>query len=282
MKRLWHLRSLILVVAFASGSFAAYAQETFYERFRAHNQDMTALQPYFITPLVEADPRLVQVVRATFSNQYTAAGTQTVNYGNSHGISIIAFDRLQFDVAPPSYIQHNLETARDGLSDTAVQGKYRIVSGNAEHGNYILTAILAHSFATGTYKNGALTDAWIPTLAGGIGLGRTLDVESSLSGTLPTGRIAVQGRSIGWDSLIQAHFNPHVWFELENNASFYFGGSHDGKMQNFVTPGAYYVIRRKNWKPTHAYISVGAGMQIATSGFHTYNHNLITDLRILY
>jgi hypothetical protein len=60
MKRLWHLRSLILVVAFASGSFAAYAQETFYERFRAHNQDMTALQPYFITPLVEADPRLVQ------------------------------------------------------------------------------------------------------------------------------------------------------------------------------------------------------------------------------
>jgi hypothetical protein len=92
----------------------------------------------------------------------------------------------------------------------------------------------------------------------------------------------VQGRSIGWDSLIQAHFNPHVWFELENNASFYFGGSHDGKMQNFVTPGAYYVIRRKNWKPTHAYISVGAGMQIATSGFHTYNHNLITDLRILY
>jgi hypothetical protein len=75
MKRLWHLRSLILVVAFASGSFAAYAQETFYERFRAHNQDVTALQPYFITPLVEADPRLVQVVRATFSNCMTLCST---------------------------------------------------------------------------------------------------------------------------------------------------------------------------------------------------------------
>ena len=28
-----------------------------------------------------------------------------------------------------------------------------------------------------------------------------------------------------------------------------FAGSHDGKMQNFVTPAAFYVVRQKAWKP---------------------------------
>jgi hypothetical protein len=73
-----------------------------------------------------------------------------------------------------------------------------------------------------------------------------------------------------------------VWFEVENNATFYFRGTHDGKMQNFVTPAAFYVVRRKDWKPTHPFFILDGGMQIATSGFHTYNHNLISEARILF
>jgi hypothetical protein len=53
-------------------------------------------------------------------------------------------------------------------------------------------------------------------------------------------------------------------------------------MQNFVLPAAFYVVRPKNWKPKHAFFIVDAGMQIATSGFHTNNHNLITEARILF
>ncbi|MGA9134929.1 MAG: hypothetical protein ACLQLC_10315 [Candidatus Sulfotelmatobacter sp.] len=34
------------------------------------------------------------------------------------------------------------------------------------------------------------------------------------------------------------------------------------------------------WKPAHGDLSIGAGMQTATSEFRTYNHNLKTDLRI--
>jgi hypothetical protein len=73
-----------------------------------------------------------------------------------------------------------------------------------------------------------------------------------------------------------------VWFEFENNATFYFAGSHDGKMQNFVTPAAFYVVRRKEWKPTHPFFILDGGMQMATSGFHTYNHNLISEARMLF
>ncbi len=80
---------------------------------------------------------------------------------------------------------------------------------------------------------------------------------------------------------MQAHATTHAWLELENNATFYSQGSHDGRMQNFVTPAAFYVVRDKNWKPEHSYLIFAGGMQIATSSFHTCNHNLISELRIL-
>lgn len=242
---------------------------------------MSALQPTWPTPVVETEPRLTQYYRFSFSNQYTAAGTQTTSYGNARGGGIIAWNRCEFDVLPPPYIQHN-SSAADGFGDTSALIKYRIVSGNAEHGNYILTAVLSHTFATGSAKNGALTDSWNPTLAGGKGITKRIDVESSLGGSMPTGKIAAQGRSITWNSLAQDHIAKSVWLELENNATFFRGGSHNGEMQNFVTPGAFYVFRRSDWKPTHPFVVFDGGMQIATSRFHTYNHNLVAEMRILF
>jgi hypothetical protein len=270
----------MFVSAIAMGAGAAKGQQSFVERFTAHNNAMTALQPAFVTPLVECDPRLIQYVRASFSNEYTGARTETVNYGNGRGIGVISGNRFEFDYVPPAYIQHN-SSAVNGLGDTSTLVKYRIASGNAQHGSFDVAALLNHSFATGTYKNGAATDTWGPTVAGGYAF-RRFDVQSSLGGTMPTGKIAAQGRSIAWNALAQAHVAGHVWFEVENNATFYNRGAHDGMMQNFVTPAAFYVVRRKEWKPTHPFFIIDGGMQIATSGFHTYNHNLISEARMLF
>ncbi len=261
---------------------SAPARQTFAESFFAHNDTASKVQPAWPTPVVEVDPRLTQYYRFSFSNEYTAAGTQTVSYGNARGGGIIAWNRFQFDVLPPAYIQHNSSTATDGFGDTSVLAKFRIASGDAEHGNYIATAVLSHTFATGSAKNGALTDSWNPTLAGGKGLSKRVDVESSLGATLPTGKVATQGRSIAWNSLLQDHVARTVWFELEDNATFFRGGSHDRLMQNFITPGAFYVYRPTDWKPTHPFLVFDGGMQIATSSFHTYNHNLIAEMRILF
>jgi hypothetical protein len=255
-------------------------QDRFLARFFAHNYAMTALEPSWPTPLVETDPRLTQYYRFAFSNEYTPAGTQTVNYGNSRGGGIVAWNRIQVDWLPPSYIQHN-SSATDGFGDTSVLAKYRIASANADHGNYILTAVLSHTFASSPH-NGALTDSWTPTLAGGIGFLRHFDVESALGGLLPTGRIAAQGRTIMWNSLVQDHVARPVFLEIENNATFYVGGSHDGKMQNFITPAAYYIYKKSDWKPQHWFLVFAGGMQIATSQFHTYNHNTIAEMRILF
>jgi hypothetical protein len=268
-------------LATALGASGACAQRLIGAGFLQHNVQLSALQPTLITPVVEPEPRLIQYARASFSHQYTAARTETMSYGNNRGGGVTIGDRFEFDFMPPPYIQHNVATAKDGMGDATVVGKVRIASGNAQHGNFDVAALLGHCFATGSYKNGALTDSWGPTVAGAYVIKR-IDVQTSLGGTMPTGKIATQGRSLAWNALMQAHVKPHVWLELENNATFYFAGNRDGKMQNFITPAAFYVLRPKEWQPAHPFMIFDCGMQIATSGFHTYNHNLIMESRLIF
>jgi hypothetical protein len=280
VNRLKIISALALAAAVAAGARLAPAQESAYERFRANNHTAAEVQPSLVTPLVAADPRLVQYERLSFSSQRTSTGTRTTSYGNGRGAGVIVANRFEFDWMAPAYIQHN-SSAADGFGDTSLVGKVRIASGNAQHGNFDVAAILAHCFATGSYKNGAVTDSFTPTLAAAYAF-RRYDAIFTLAGTLPTGKIAAQDRSIAWNSLVQAHVTKKAWFEVENNATYYFAGSHDGKMQNFVTPAAFYVLRRKDWSPTHSFLVFDCGMQIATSGFHTYNHNLIAETRFMF
>jgi len=280
MKRTGLLSGLFIAFLITSESLSLLAQQTFVERFTAHNRTMASKQPALITPLVGPDPRIVQYTKVSVAHQYTSTGTETVNYGNGRGTGIIVGDRFEFDFMAPPYIQHN-SVVDDGFGDTAVLAKYRVASGNAETGNYDIGFALGHCFATGSHKNGASTDSFSPTLAAAYAYHHFAAI-SSLGGTLPTGRIASQGRSIASNTEAQAHIRPQIWFEVENNATFFVGGTRDGKMQNFLTPAAFYIIRGKNWKPTHPTYIIDTGMQIATSGFHTYNHNLITELRMLF
>jgi hypothetical protein len=259
---------------------SASPRPSFKDRFFAHNYAATKVQPTWPTPLFEPDPRLTQYYRYSVSSQYSAAGTHTVSLGNNRGGGIVAFNRVEFDFLPPAYIQHHTAAA-DGFGDCTALVKYRMTSGNAQHGNYIVSAILNHTFASSP-KNGAATDSWTPTVAGGVGFLHRFNAESTIGGTMPTGKIAKQGRSIVWNSLINARLTPHTHFEIENNATFCFSGTHDGKIQNFVTPGLFYIPKGKDWKPTHPYLVFDAGMQIATSGFHNYNHNVIAEMRVLF
>ncbi len=242
---------------------------------------MTAVQPTWMTPLIQPDSRLSQAVRLSFSNSYTAAGTQTVNYGNYHTISLIAGNRYQFNFMAPPYIQNNSAAAKDGFGDTQVEGKVRIASGNAQHGNYAVTALLSYNVPTGSHQNGAPTSVYWPNLAAGRAWGR-FNVQTTLGGMMPTGKIAAQGRQIDWNATAQLHATAHLWMDLEDNAIFNYGGPFDRRTVNFITPAAYYVVRRKAWKPTHAFLVFDGGMQIATSGFHPCNHNLISELRIVF
>jgi hypothetical protein len=254
---------------------------TFLQRFLAHTHDMGQIQPQSTTPFVIPDPRLVQYARFAVSHQYTTTGTETVNYGSAHGGGIILYHRFQLDFAPPSYIVHN-STVKDGSGDATLLVKWRVASSGPAHHNYVVTADLAKSWTTGSYSNGSRTGIFTPIVATSKGFGNKFYVLSSIAGTLPTGKIAKQGRTILWNEGVQYHPARWFWLDMENNATFYKGGSNDGKTQNFITPGFFYVLKPKSWSPTHPFFAFGEGMQIATSSFHSYNHNLISDFRFVF
>jgi hypothetical protein len=274
----------ILVLAIAAALFAQSpalpAQQSFTASFRSHNAAMASLQPVMAGMLMTPNPRLSQSMRFSFSHERTSVGTGTESYGDGHGVGVLVGKHLELDAVQPPYVRHSNGTG-DGFGDASIGGKFRIASGNPEHGNFIVTAILNERFATGSHKNGAATNSYSPTLAGGLAFNR-LAVISTLGGSLPTGKIAEQGRSITWNAVMEGHATRHLWLEVENNATYYLAGRRDGLMQNFITPSAFYSARRKEWEPTHPYTVFALGMQIATSEFHTYNHHLGAEMRLVF
>ena len=249
-------------------------------QLRRHNADMASLQPAWMGPLIQSDARLAQALRFSVSDQY-APGEHIFIYGNNHGISTVIANRFQWDLDPPSYFRNHSSQFKDGFGNAATQLKYRIISGDAQHGNYALTAITSYGFGQRAYQNFMLTSYFDPRIAAGVARGM-FNVQTTLGGLLPTGKIAAQGRLIEWNVTGQVHPWERFWFDVEDNAAWVKGSPYDGKMQNFMTPAAFYMVRRKSWEALHPVLVLDGGMQIATSHFSFYNHNLITELRVLF
>jgi hypothetical protein len=272
--------ALLFLLASAS---TLCAQDNFFERWQARASQTQAKQPSWSVPLVAPYPMLIQVFRSDFTRQITPTGTSTWNYGASRGLNLIPGFNSEFDFYYPPYIQHNSPTAKDGFGDVGFLYKYRILSANEKQGNYLLSAQLTATIPTGSYSNGSTDASVSPSLLAGKGFGK-FDVISSLGGTLPTGDTVKLGRTIAWNTTAQYHLGKYVWPELEANATYFFAGKNDGKMQNFLTPGI--TTSKFKFRPRDARsrmgLAVGAGMQIATSQFHTYNHGLVFTGRFIF
>jgi hypothetical protein len=266
--------SLLLLAGAAATSTTLQAQQGFIESWQARATATQNAQPHWVTPLVTVTPRLEQEFRTDFVREYTPTHTETWIYGNGKGLELIPARHIELLFNVPPYTQHN-SAARDGFGDTTFLLKYRIFARNEEHGNSIVTAFVGGSVPTGSYSNGSTDASVTPTLAVGKGIG-PFDVQSTAGATLPVANSDKLGRPIGWNTALQFRADPHWWPEVEFNSTFYEGGPNDGKIQNFVTPG---VVGR--WKLHNRLgVTLGAGMQIATSTYHSYNHGLAFSARM--
>jgi len=265
---------LLTIVTAAGMARPAHAQ-SFIDSWQDRVNRTQAEQPRWVTPLVTVTPRLEQELRTDFTRQITPAHTDTWTYGNGKGLELIPARRIELLFNVPPYIQHNTATGKDGFGDTTFLFKYRIYASNEKNNNAILTAFLGGSIPTGSYSNGSTDASVTPTLAGGKGIG-PFDVQTTLGATLPVANSNKLGRPIAWNTALQWKADPHWWPEVEFNSTFYKGGPNDGKTQNFVTPG---IVARY---PLHHRLGVtlGAGIQIATSEFHTYDHGLTFTARM--
>jgi hypothetical protein len=234
-------------------------------------------QPHWITPLVTVTPRLEQEFRYDISRQVQPNGKTVLdNYGGSKGLEIIPSAHTEIIVSLPPYIVRSSNGIPDGVGDVSFLLKYRLLSANEEHGNYIVTAFLGASAPTGSYANGTKDATITPTLAFGKGWA-DLDVTSTIGAILPVAETNLIGRQIVWNNALQYRLLRKIWPEVEVNSTFFSNGPDDGKKQTFITPGLVFgrfVIRRRLG------MTVGSGVQIAATQFHTYNHKYIFTLRV--
>jgi hypothetical protein len=286
MKRLPLSLFFLLISAslHAQSDSVSAASGGFFNQWEARASATQAKQPAWAVPLVTTTTGLIQVVRTDILRQVAPALTTTWNFDNSKGVNLIPWANTELAVNLPPYIEHNSKV-KDGAGDMSFLGKYRIASGNAQHGSYTLSAFALATIPTGSYKNGSTDASVAPSVGAGKGFGN-FDVQSTIGATLPTGKFAItaSGRPIAWNTAAQYHLGKLFWPEIESNGTFYKGGTNDGKTQEFLTPGL--IVGKCALHPSDPKsrpgLAVGAGMQIAASHFHTFNHGLVLTARWIF
>jgi hypothetical protein len=250
--------------------------DTFFDRWFSMVSATQNEQPHWITPVVTVTPRLEQEFRFDMSRQVQPNGTTVLqNYGGSKGLEIIPSRNIEIIVSPPPYIVRSFNGVPDGLGDMSFLLKYRVFTGNEEHGNYIVTAFLGASLPTGSYTNGTKDATVTPTLAAGKGWGN-FDITSTLGAVLPVDETPKIGRQIVWNSVAQYRILRKIWPEAELNYTYFTQGPNDGKTQAFLTPGILFGRFRIH---NRLGFTIGTGVQIAATHFHTYNHKYILTIR---
>jgi hypothetical protein len=263
------------------GSGPTQAQNGFFRAWEDRVRDTSARQPAWPVPVVSPTAVIVQLARTDFVRQYTPTHTTTWINSNSKGVNLIPFARTEVDINLPPYIQHNNPKVADGAGDFSMVAKYRMFAAG-EGGNYSTAVQMAFTVPTGSYKNGTAVSTITPTVVGGKGFG-PFNIQSALGAILPTSSSVTIGRTIQWNTVAQYKVGKYFWPEIEVNSSYFHGGPNDGKNQTFLTPGLMVSkVKLRSDPRDRLALLFGAGMQIATSSYHGYNHGLVLTTRMTF
>jgi hypothetical protein len=293
-------RGVLLISSFSLACLPGFAQssssapptpapqpQNFIQRYQARVTATQNEQPRWITPLVTVTPRLEQELRTDFVHQYNPKGYAIWNYGNSKGLEFIPQRRIELLInVPPFFNRSNGE--QDGFGDLSFNSKFRFFARNEEHGNAIITGFFAATVPTGKNGNGSCCAVVTPTLAMGKGFGQ-FAFTTTAGGSLPITNAKGLGHTVTWNNVVQYRLGKTglgrlFWPEFELNSSYYLGGSTDGDIAVFATPGM--VIGRvplthdSTGKPGRLGLTFGAGEQIAVSHYHPDNHALVLTARL--
>jgi hypothetical protein len=247
-------------------------------------------QPHWVTPLVTVTPPLEEEFRYDQLWQAQSHGKALDNFGANKGLELIPFQNTEIILGVPGWIAHNgalprkpkkgkkpgPKPASDGWADETFLIKYRILSGNEENGDYILTAFMGFSVPTGDDGNSNGHTIYTPTIAFGKGFG-DFDFQSTVGVAIPNGGVDRLSMPLSWNTAFQYRIFRYFWPELEFNYTWFTLGENTGKSQLFVTPGL--IIGRI---PIHDRVGMtfGAGYQVAVTHHPAYNNAVIATGRI--
>jgi hypothetical protein len=231
-------------------------------------------QPHFVAPIVTTHVMLVQQYRFDMSWQQDPGAGTTSNYGSSRGLEIIPSTRLEIGIFPPGYLVHQKSMA-SGFGDLSYQVKFRAFSRTEGEGDYFVGFFFGGSVPTGRVPNGLGHAVLSPTFAAAKGLG-PWDIQSTIGATLPTSGTDVLGRALLFNTEIDYKIKGKIWPMLEQNSTFWLDGPLNGHKQVFLTPG---VVLGSFPLTQTLRVGFGAGVQIAVTSFHQYNHRWIFSIR---
>jgi len=223
-----------------------------------------ASQPHWMTPLVTVTPRLEQEVRYDQYWESRGNGSTLDIFDSGKGLELIPTETNEVLINPPAYqFKGNTATSANGwLDDQFLVVKQRLLSANEDNGNYIVTAFLGITAASG---NSAFTNhTWVvtPTIAAGKGWG-DFDIQATTGVAFPFKNQSTFGTSIATNVTFQYHFMQYFWPEFEFNNTYWANGQErGGKDQVFLTPG---IILGRFEIYKRIKMSIGGGYQVAVS-----------------
>ena len=244
-------------------------------------------QPAWISPLVTVNPCLLQQLRYDQLWQSQQHGVASDNFGDSKGIELIPWENIGVILGIPAWIartgtlQPPIRTSTpptNGWADETFLIKCRLLSSNAEHGNYIVTAFMGFSAPTGDNGNSSGHAIFTPTLAFGKGFG-DFDLQSTLGISLPNGALARLGMPVAYNTAFQYRIMKYFWPQFEVNYSWWPNGQREGESQVFLTPGLIVGAIRIH---DGIGIALGGGYQVAVTKEPAYNHAVIFSARLLF
>jgi len=303
------LRSVVVGAALAIASVAAHAGNIVDPFFGPGTYaswiDMVtatqAAQPRWMTPLVTVTPRLEQEIRWDFYDQRNAPATspngngQTlVNYGGPGGLRVEFIPTPNIEIilaAPPIEQGFGPKGSAQGVGDWPVfLAKYRILAGNEDNCNCILSAFFQMSDPSGTLAK-ISNNVYIaqPTIAFGKGWG-DFDIQATISEQFPYAALASPGTpanvnltNFGDPVLVNAAFQYHLmqyfWPELEVNYEYWPNGEHVNLSQVLLTPGIIFgrfsLGGREN-------LIFGVGYQFAVTPNPVVSNNVVVTARLTF
>jgi hypothetical protein len=206
--------------------------------------------------------------------QQDPGGSITSNYGNSRGLEIIPWSRLEVGIFPPAYTVRQTNVP-SGFGDLSYQVKFRAFARTEGQGDYFVGFFLGGTIPTAGAPNGLDHAVLSPTLAVAKGLG-SWDIQSTFGANLPAGGTDVLGRSLVFNTAVDYRIKGKLWPMIEQNSTFWVDGPLTGDKQVFITPG---IVIGPFPLAERLRVAFGAGVQIAVTTFHQYNHRWVFSLR---
>ena len=242
------------------------------------------VQPHWEPLLSMNSSRLTQGFRYNYNQQYLPGGSTLTNYGMGKGLELILGENFEAQIGIPAYIDRQTpKTASSGWADETFLGRYRFIAANEENGNYIVSGSFGLSIPTGSDPFSSHSIIFSPTLAAGKGWGTRqygINIQSSLSASVPDRNLSTIGMPASWATALQAHIFQNFWPEIEANYTHWFKGAYDGKDQLVLTYGI--VFGRFEIKNREK-LSFGIGYQEPRgTNFSTFSRGWISTVKLSF